>query len=40
VDEDRNTSLLMWKTLHNPINEIQKIPWSGLGKCVPPKKIV
>jgi hypothetical protein len=33
VDEDRNTSLLMWKTLRNPINEIQKIPCSGLGKC-------
>jgi hypothetical protein len=26
VDDDRNTSLLMWKTLRNSINEIQKIP--------------
>jgi hypothetical protein len=25
MDEDRNTSLLIWKRLHNPINEIQKI---------------
>jgi hypothetical protein len=25
MDEDRNTSLLMWKRLRNPINEIQKI---------------
>jgi hypothetical protein len=33
VDEDRNTSLLMWKTLRNSINKIQKIPYSGLGKC-------
>jgi hypothetical protein len=33
VDEDRNTSLLMWKTLRDSINEIQKIPCSGLGKC-------
>jgi hypothetical protein len=25
VDEDRNTSLLMWKRLRNPVNEVLKI---------------
>jgi hypothetical protein len=30
VDDDRNTSLLMWKTLRNSINEIQKIPSKNI----------
>jgi hypothetical protein len=25
VDEERRTSILKWKRLHNPIDEVQKI---------------